>query len=266
MAVRRPEGDPGAGRVHVDAAIGPGLDAAAEPGSDQGTPDRREGHLRAQVLLLGVDLLAPIALYYGLHAAGVGNVVALSAGAIPAGLGITVQFVRERRIDQPAVIVMTSLLVSIGLSFTTGSPRFLLAKDGWLTAGWGLWFLLSAGGSHPAAFLFTRPLLEGRRTFTAESWDRLWDRSSTFRRIWRTSTVMWGLGLLLDAGTRVAMAYTLPVALVPGLGGALYPATFVVLQVVTNVYYYRSGLWTVLGATWDRMPRRPSGKLKRVSP
>ena len=42
------------------------------------------------------------------------------------------------------------------------------------------------------------------------------------------------------------MAYTLPVDLVPGLGGALWPVTFVVLQVITNVYFARAGFWLIL--------------------
>ncbi len=37
---------------------------------------------------------------------------------------------------------------------------------------------------------------------------------------------------------------------VPGLGGVLWPATFVVIQVVTNVYYHRAGLYRILGARW----------------
>jgi hypothetical protein len=36
------------------------------------------------------------------------------------------------------------------------------------------------------------------------------------------------------------------VGLVPGLGGALWPVTFLVLQVVTNVYFARSGFWRIL--------------------
>ncbi len=42
------------------------------------------------------------------------------------------------------------------------------------------------------------------------------------------------------------MAYTLPVNLVPGLGSALWPVMFVVLQVITNVYFARAGFWLIL--------------------
>jgi hypothetical protein len=67
---------------------------------------------------------------------------------------------------------------------------------------------------------------------------------------------MWGTGLLADAVARVIMSYTLPVAVVPGLGGALWPVTFVVLQVVTNIYYHFAGLNRLLGARW-LAPSRP---------
>jgi hypothetical protein len=36
------------------------------------------------------------------------------------------------------------------------------------------------------------------------------------------------------------------VNLVPALGGTLWPVTFVVLQVITNVYFFQSGFWQIL--------------------
>lgn len=47
------------------------------------------------------------------------------------------------------------------------------------------------------------------------------------------------------------MAYTLPVDRVPALGGALWPVTFLVLQVITNVYFFRAGLWDMLRGERD---------------
>ena len=37
-----------------------------------------------------------------------------------------------------------------------------------------------------------------------------------------------------------------PVGVVPALGGALWPVTFVILQVVTNIYFARAGFWRIL--------------------
>ena len=116
---------------------------------------------------------------------------------------------------------------------------------------WGLWFLASLAARRPAAFAFARPLMEGRRAFAARAaWDVLWKSDLRFRRIWRISTAIWGAALLVDAALRVAMSYSLPIHTVPALSGLLWPLTFVVIQVVTNVYYYRAGLYRILGARW----------------
>ncbi len=58
---------------------------------------------------------------------------------------------------------------------------------------------------------------------------------------------------LADAVARVVMACTLPVGLVPALGAALWPATLVVLQVVTSIHFARSGFSRILreGAPGD---------------
>lgn len=67
-------------------------------------------------------------------------------------------------------------------------------------------FLISAPGRRPLAFVFARAALEGHRRFTDEPWDELWDQWPRFRRTWRTSSVVWGLGLLADAALRVVLA------------------------------------------------------------
>jgi hypothetical protein len=208
---------------------------------------------RAQLGLAVLDIGAPIGLYYGLRAAGLSNLVALGAGAIVPAVGVIVQLVTRRRLDGVGGVVVVSVLATILLSLITDSPRFLLARDGFITALWGLWFLATLRARwarRPAAFALARPLMEGRRAFGSASWDRLWDDEPKFRRIWRVSTIVWGVGLLADAGLRVLMSYTLPVGVVPALGGALWPATFIVIQVVTNVYYHRAGLYRLLGAPW----------------
>lgn len=66
-------------------------------------------------------------------------------------------------------------------------------------------------------------------------------------------TVIWGTAILADAAIRVTMAITLPVGVVPALGGALWPVTFIALQVVTNIYFARSGFWQILR---DGVPAR----------
>lgn len=211
---------------------------------------------RHAALTLVVDLIGPIALYYGLRAAGTGIFLALIIGAAAPALNAAIKLIRDRRVDGLAVGVLAIMLLSTAAALIGGSPRFLLAKDGWLTAAWGVGFFASLRGQRPLTFLFARPLLEGRKVLnpatrrwsppTNASWDDLWEQVPRFRRIWQVATMIWGIGTLIDAIIRLVMAYTLPVNVVPGLGGALWPVTFVALQVITNIYFARSGLWLIL--------------------
>jgi hypothetical protein len=89
--------------------------------------------------------------------------------------------------------------------------------------------------------VFTKPLLQGRLHWPKD-WDALWQVSPRFRRMWRISSLLYGIGTLLDAWARVVMAYTLPADTVPVLSTALYAVTTVVLIVVTNVVYIHFGV------------------------
>jgi hypothetical protein len=87
------------------------------------------------------------------------------------GISTTVRLISGGTLDGLALFVMTTMLIGVGIALIAGSPRFLLAKEAWVTAVGGLWFLISVRGRRPLAFLFARPLLEGRRAFTNESWN-----------------------------------------------------------------------------------------------
>ncbi|MBC3843573.1 hypothetical protein GXW82_35310 [Streptacidiphilus sp. 4-A2] len=190
------------------------------------------------------DIGLPLAVYYGLRAAGVDMYRALLASAVPPLLSAGVQYLRERRLDGMGAFVGGIVLISLGAAVIGGNPRFLLAKDGWTTAIAGIWYLLSVRARRPLVFHGARPLLEGRFRSDGTSWDVLWERAR-FRRIWRVSTVIWGVAMLVDAAVRVTMAYTLPVDEVPALGALLWPVTLGLLQVVNGVYYEFSGLWRI---------------------
>ena len=225
------------------------------PGAPAGNPPPR---LSRQLAGLGFDIGAPIAAYYLLHVLGASNLVALGAGAVLPAISAAWTLALKRRSNTVALVVLATMVTSITISVLARDPRFLLARDGLITGLWGIWFLASTRARRPAAFQFARPLLEGRKIYTATDWDALWQAEPAFRRIWRTSTLIWGAGMLADAAARVVISYTLPVTVVPGLGGALWPVTFVILQIITNVYCHLAGLNQILGARWLSRPRRPA--------
>ncbi len=228
----------------------------ARPAEQRAASEHAPASLRRQLRGLAFDLGAPTALYYLLHsAAGVSNLVALTAGAVLPATGAAYTLAAKRRVDAVALLIVATMVTSIAVALISHDPRFLLAKDGLVTGVWGAWMIASVAAYRPAAFVFARPFMEGRRMYTAGSWDAIWDAEPGFRRIWRVASVMWGTGLLVDAAIRIVMSYTLPVHVVPGLSAALWPVTFVVLQVMSNVYYQIAGLNRILGARWAH-PRK----------
>ncbi|MFJ2031129.1 VC0807 family protein [Streptosporangium sp. NPDC087985] len=203
------------------------------------------GSRRRTLLRLLVDLLVPAALYYGLRLTGMSVYLSLLiTTVVPAAMG-AYRLVRERRVDGLSVFMTAMMVLGVGVSLISGSERFLLAREGWLTAAVGIWFLASLRAGMPLTFLFSRPLMEGRFPIhgTGETWDVLWERLPRFRRAWRVTAVLWGAGTLLDAAARVVMAYTLPVDAVPALGSALYAGTSITLIVIANVYFITVGLF-----------------------
>ena len=226
--------------------------AAASQGS-QPVPVAAERHaLRTMI----IDMVAPVAVYYAARALGGTVWVALIAGGIVPAIGVVTGLLNRRRAGAMGILILAALAASTALSLVSGSPRALLARDGLTTGTWACYMYLSLLARRPATFVVSRPLLEGRRIFdppgrawvrpASMSWDEIWERVPRFRRIWRVCTVIWGSAILADAVVRVVMAYTLPIGLVPALGSALWPVTFIALQFVTNVYFARSGFWRIL--------------------
>jgi hypothetical protein len=218
----------------------------------QPSPVRPRQKLPVQLGLMVVNIGASIALYYVLRALGASSLLALTAGAVISAVSTGWRLVVQRRLDPLNSLVVVTIGISILVAVVAHSPRFLLARDGLLTGVWGAWFVVSAVAGQPAALVFGRVFLEGRSVFAAGSWDELWVSNPAFRRIWRTASVIWGCGMLADAAVRVVMSYTLPISTVPALAGLLWPVTFVLIQIVTNVYYHAAGLWQILGARWLR--------------
>jgi intracellular septation protein A len=195
------------------------------------------------MLVVLFDMGAPIAFFYALTAAGLSSFTSLLLSAVLPGLSTLYQVLRARHLDSLAVFMVSITVISALASLVSGSPRFLLAKDGWVTGISGVWLLATARADPPVVFMFARPLLEGRIGPNGDSWTVLWNRLPAFRRIWRVAGAIWGVATIFDAAVRFTMAYTLPVKVVPALNGVQYAVLFVLLQIFTNIYYFRAGLY-----------------------
>ena len=107
-------------------------------------PVRSRHPARALVL----DIAAPIALYYGIRAAGGSVWLALAVGGIFPAVSTIAGLATRRRIDVAGAVMLAALAASTAFSLVSGSPRALLARDGLVTAGWAGYMYLSLLASH----------------------------------------------------------------------------------------------------------------------
>ncbi|KAB8191811.1 hypothetical protein FH608_028025 [Nonomuraea phyllanthi] len=210
------------------------MNAPATTVKEEGKPTHPR---REAVVNLLVNVVAPLVVFYGLRAAGAGQWPALVLGALPPGIRAVWTVATRRRVDGLALFTLSILALGVGASFLTGSPRFLLAKDGWMTAVGGLWILATLPRT-PFYFQVIRTITAGAGRERVET---EWRRSPAFRHMLRVATAIWGVGLVLDAGVRVVLAYSLPVDRVPLISGLQYVAAFLILEVSSQIYLRRAG-------------------------
>ena len=204
------------------------------------------GGMGKSLLALLCDIAAPVGGYYLLRAFDVAPIWALTLSGLPPALRVLYLAVRHRRVDGMGVFVL--LIVALGLvtSLLTGDARLQLVRGAWFSVLIGVWMLASLRiGRRPTTYQATLALLPGR----ADELEARWADTPSFRRVWQVLTVVWGVGGLLHSGLSIVMAYTLPVDVVPGLDTVLSIASFVVLQVVTQVLLAREG---TMNRMWAR--------------
>ncbi len=219
------------------------------------TKQRVFGLIRNLGPVILFSLVYPLAVYYGLRAMDINAFFALMIGAIPF-VGFQVfQFIKKRKIDWLGIFMLAILGISVALAFITGSARFMLAKSGFFTAIIGGGFLISLLFKRPIVFTIAAYLLQ-RMKVSKEHLEELWTRIPKFRRVWRISTIIWGGGILLNAIIIFGMAYLLPVDMVPILNALVNLLIFVALQLITNIYYKKQGIWKLVfhkeAAQWEK--------------
>ncbi|AEW98076.1 MULTISPECIES: VC0807 family protein [Streptomycetaceae] len=204
-----------------------------DTGAGPAGPPAERSPYRALAANLGVNVAAPLLVFYGLRAVGVGQWWALLAGAVPPLVRAVVTMARTRRVDVLGAITLLLLALGVATSLLTGSARFLLAKDGAMTGAAGLCVLATLLMRRPfiASTLISLTAGERRAKLVAH-----WQKSPTFRRVMRVLTVVWGVGLVADAVVRIVLAYALPVDAVPLAGNLQYVAAFLLLEGVSRVY------------------------------
>ncbi|WP_433663112.1 VC0807 family protein [Nocardia sp. CA-128927] len=174
------------------------------------------GSRKAVIVSVLTDMVAPLAVFYGLRAAGVEQRWALLVSMIVPAAVVVYRFVTRRRIEYLALFILTVIASGVVLSVLTGDSRTMLIRDAWagMIGGLaGVWMLGSvvAGGRPALVTIFRGFLIAEVGADGARAWDARWDTEPDFRRGLRVVTSVWGVATILNAAVNLAFAYTLPI-------------------------------------------------------
>ena len=185
---------------------------------------------------LAADVGLPLVGYYGLRVAGASEWVALLGATALAGVRLVVVALRSRRVTWFAALMLAVFGLGLALAFVGGDPRFLLLKDSLTTGVVGLVFLASLGAGRP----LTLSAFQTWKPDEAAEMEHLYRTAPAARRIFRVSAVVWGVGLLAEAGLRVPLIYVLPLDVAVGASTAMMIVTITALSTWNGIWAGRA--------------------------
>ncbi len=180
--------------------------APTPPGWQPGIPSIRE-HLPS--LIFGAAL--PIGAYFVVRSHVHTDAQALIvAGSFSVGW-ILLQFVRQRRVDLVGAAVLLGFAAGVVTSTLLGGNAYMLkVRDGFFTALFGVACIVTIyTHDRPALFYVSRYLSAGNDPAKVSAFDRLHD-VPIGRHTFRVLSVVWGVGLVVEASARLTLADMLP--------------------------------------------------------
>jgi hypothetical protein len=204
-------------------ASAPAADSTANISADCAAPEPEHRQQVARSLVpLVVDVGIPVGSYYLLHS-GLGLSLWLSlalSSVVPAVRSVT-GLVAQRELNVLALLMLFVNVAGIAVSFATGDPRLMIAKDSMISSVIAVAILVSVAARRPLMTAGLKPFLTRGTSGRTAAWDRLAAGSARFRRLEGLYSAIWGVALLADCVARLIGAFTLPVSTMVWLGTAL---------------------------------------------
>ncbi|PRY59994.1 VC0807 family protein [Glycomyces artemisiae] len=212
----------------------------SEVRNEPGVKEGMRALLRRNAATVLFDLLLPMAAYYGLRAAGVGQWWAMMAGILVVLPRVAHQLLTRRRFDVMAAFTLSVIVFSLVIGLLTDDPRALAVREGWvgsLLGLFGAWMIVSVGIGRPALMVLGRGIAETKTGAAgAAKWAARWDHDRRFRHGIRVLTAVWGTLLLAAAVASLVLVYTLPVDLIAAVSNGTYWA-ILAAALAFHLYY-----------------------------
>lgn len=186
--------------------------AATPPAAEPTTPpsfDRR-GLAVSLVLTAVFDVGVALAAFTVARQWGASNTVAYLAASVGPLIMIVITWIRARTLSGASVVILLYVLLSSAATLVGGTdPRLVLSKDSLVTGGFGLACLASVLFGKPLMYYFGAKFATDGTEAGARLWSGLW-RYPDFRSSQYRINAAWGVGYLVEAALRVAVAYGVP--------------------------------------------------------
>jgi hypothetical protein len=183
-----------------------------------GSADRRRD-IAAALRPLLIDVGIPVGTFYLLRDAfGLSLWLSLALSSIGPAVRSIAGLMAERKLNLLAVLMLAVNMAGIAVSFLTGDPRAMIAKDSAVSSVIAFAILGSVVLRRPLMSAGLEPFMTKGEPHRTAAWDRLSVASPRFRRLELAFSTIWGLALLADCAARLVGAYTLPVTTMVWLG------------------------------------------------
>jgi hypothetical protein len=159
-----------------------------------------------------LDVGVPLGSFYVLRDAfGLSVWLSLALSSVGPAIRAVGGIAAERRLNVLALLMLAVNVAGIAVSFLTGDPRAMIAKDSIVSSVIAFAILGSVAARRPLMSAGLKPFITRGTPERTAAWDRLAARSPRFRRFEMLFSAIWGVALLADCVARLAGAYTLPV-------------------------------------------------------
>jgi hypothetical protein len=184
--------------------------------------------------------IVPLTVYYVVrHHVSSDQRALIIAGFFPAAW-IAFQWIRTRRLDPIGAIVLFGFVIGVSVSELMHGNAFVLkARDSAFTVTCGVGCLLSLLSRRPMMFHIGKAMSAGDDRRRQAAYDELWQIDQA-RRVFRVITVVWAIGLILEASVRILLAAVLTTGVFLAVSPAIAFVSFGGLGVFTGVYSARS--------------------------
>ncbi|MEU5767147.1 VC0807 family protein [Streptomyces asoensis] len=173
-----------------------------------------------------MDVAVPLGSYYLFKGAfGMSTFAALAWSSVVPAARTLWGAVSERTLNGLAGLILVVNVVGLALSFVSGDPRLMLAKDSAVSSTVGIGILVSVMLGKPMMTAGLKPFLVKGDAAREAAWARLESGAASasvdFRRRERAFSAVWGVVLLTECVVRVVGAYTVPVDTMVWLGSVI---------------------------------------------